>query len=169
MLDLTLPLRGFGWRRIPGAAYMLAVLAASFAAISNSFVDGTNLANIGMQSTILLLLALPMTLIIMTEGIDLSMGAVLTLASVVLAGIAVKTGSVALGLLARWRLVAAFGFANGALVAWMGLPPFVTTLGTLGIASGLALVITDAQSITGVGDNVVFFYAGSLAAFPCRC
>jgi ribose transport system permease protein len=166
MRDLSLPLRGFGWGRIPGAAYMLAVLAAIFAATSNGFVDGTNFANIGMQSTILLLLALPMTLIIMTEGIDLSMGAVLTLACVVLAAIAVKTGSVSLALAGALALGAAFGFANGALVAWLRLPPFVTTLGTLGIASGLALVITDAQSITGVGDDVVFFYAGRLAGVP---
>jgi ribose transport system permease protein len=166
MADLTLPLRGLSWRRIPGVAYMLAVLAASFAAISNGFVDGANLANVGMQSMILLLLALPMTLIMMTEGIDLSMGAVLTLASIVLAVVAVKTGSVSLALAGALGLGAAFGLANGALVAWLKLPPFVTTLGTMGIASGLALVITDAQSITGVGDNVVFFYAGTLAGFP---
>jgi ribose transport system permease protein len=165
MADLT-SLRGFGWRRIPGAAYMLAVLAACFATTGTSFVAGANLANIGMQSTILLLLALPMTLIMLTEGIDLSMGAILTLACVVLAAIAVKTGSVVLALAGALALGAAFGFANGALVAWLGLPPFVTTLGTLGIASGLALVITNAQSITGVGENVVYFYAGTLFGVP---
>ena len=119
-----------------------------------------------MQSSILLLLALPMTLIIMTEGIDLSMGAVATLACVVLAAIAVKTGSAVLALTGALALGAAFGFANGALVAWLGLPAFVATLGTLGIASGLALVITNAQSITGVGDDVVYFYAGTLAGIP---
>jgi ribose transport system permease protein len=145
---------------------MLAGLAVGFAACSNGFANGANLANIGMQSSILLLLALPMTLIILTEGIDLSMGAVLTLACVVLAAIAVETGSVALALAGALALGAAFGFANGALVAWLGLPPFVTTLGTLGIASGLALVLTNAQSITGLGDNVVFFYSGRLAGVP---
>jgi ribose transport system permease protein len=166
MPNVTLLLRGFRWSRIPGAAYMLAVLAVGFAASSNGFVNGANLANIGMQSTILLLLALPMTLIILTEGIDLSMGAVLTLACVVLAVIAVKTGSVALALAGALALGAAFGFANGALVAWLGLPAFVTTLGTLGIASGLALVMTNAQSITGLDDSVVFFYSGRLAGVP---
>ena len=145
---------------------MLVVLGAGFASSSTGFLDGANLANIGMQSTILLLLALPMTLIMLTEGIDLSMGAVLTLACVVLAAIAVKTGSVTLALAGALALGAAFGFANGALVAWLGLPPFVVTLGTLGIASGLALVTTGAQSITGVGDDVVYFYAGKLAGIP---
>ncbi|HTO44389.1 MAG TPA: ABC transporter permease [Burkholderiales bacterium] len=166
MPELALPRRASSWGRIPGAAYMLVVLGAGFASSSTGFLDGANLANIGMQSTILLLLALPMTLIMLTEGIDLSMGAVLTLACVVLAAIAVKTGSVTLALAGALALGAAFGFANGALVAWLGLPPFVVTLGTLGIASGLALVTTGAQSITGVGDDVVYFYAGKLAGIP---
>ena len=166
MPELALPRRGLSWGRIPGAAYMLVVLGTGFALSSTGFLNPANLANIGMQSTILLLLALPMTLIMLTEGIDLSMGAVLTLACVVLAAIAVKTGSVALAVGGALALGAAFGFANGALVAWLGLPPFVTTLGTLGIASGLALVTTGAQSITGVGDEVVYFYAGRLAGIP---
>jgi ribose transport system permease protein len=166
MPELALPRRGLSWGRIPGAAYMLVVLGAGFALSSTGFLDPANLANIGMQSTILLLLALPMTLIMLTEGIDLSMGAVLTLACVVLATIAVKTGSLTLALGGALALGAAFGFANGALVAWLKLPPFVTTLGTLGIASGLALVTTGAQSITGVGDDVVYFYAGRLAGIP---
>jgi len=166
MPELALPRRGLSWGRIPGAAYMLVVLGTGFALSSTGFLNPANLANIGMQSTILLLLALPMTLIMLTEGIDLSMGAVLTLACVVLAAIAVKTGSVALAVGGALALGAAFGFANGALVAWLGLPPFVTTLGTLGIASGLALVTTGAQSITGVGDDVVYFYAGRLAGVP---
>jgi len=166
MPELALPRRGWSWGRVPGAAYMLGVLGAAFAWSSTGFLDAANLANIGTQSTILLLLALPMTLIMLTEGIDLSMGAVLTLACVVLAAIAVKTGSVALAVGGALALGAAFGFANGALVAWLGLPPFVTTLGTLGIASGLALVTTGAQSITGVGDDVVYFYAGRFAGVP---
>jgi ribose transport system permease protein len=155
-----------GRARIPGAAYALLGLVALFAAGSTGFHAAANLANIGMQSTILLLLALPMTLIIMTEGIDLSMGAVLTLASVVLALVSVRTDSVALALAGALAVGAAFGLANGALVAWLGVPPFVTTLGTMGIAQGLALVLTDAQSITGVGANVVSFYAGTVAGVP---
>jgi ribose transport system permease protein len=91
---------------------------------------------------------------------------VLTLASVVLALVSVRTDSVALALAGALAVGAAFGLANGALVAWLGVPPFVTTLGTMGIAQGLALVLTDAQSITGVGANVVSFYAGTVAGVP---
>src|SRR6185369_4073312 len=75
-----------------GAAIVLLVLFALFALAGPNFLTADNLVNIGRQSTILLLLALPMTLVILTEGLDLSMGAVLTLCNVVLALVAVKTG-----------------------------------------------------------------------------
>ena len=166
MLESALQRRAHPWSRIPGVAYMLFSLATLFAVTSKGFLDSANLTNVAMQSTLLLLLALPMTLIIMTEGIDLSMGAVLTLACVVLAAVAVQTGSVVVALIAALAVGLVFGFVNGWLVAALGLPPFVATLGTMGIAQGLALVATDGQSITGVGDNVTFFYAGRIAGVP---
>ena len=160
------PSARFEWSRIPGVAYTLAALCLIFAVTSKGFLDPANLANIGMQSTILLMLALPMTLIILTEGIDLSLGAVLTVASVVLAATVVGTGSAALGLCAALALGAVFGFANGALTAWVGIPPFVVTLGTMGIAQGLALIVTDAQSIVGMPVTVTWWYGGFIAGVP---
>src|SRR4051812_35117264 len=70
-------------RTIPGATYLLVVLAAVFAIFGHAFATLPNILNIGVQSSVLLLLALPMTLVIMTEGIDLSIGAVLSLCGVV--------------------------------------------------------------------------------------
>jgi ribose transport system permease protein len=166
MTELVLERESFAWSRIPGVAYILFALAAVFALTGQGFLGGANLINIATQSTTLLLLALPMTLIIMTEGIDLSMGAVATLACVALAMVAVATGSVTLALLAGVAVGIAFGFANGALIAWLKIPPFVVTLGTLGIAQGLALVATDGQSVTGIGENVTRFYSGTVAGVP---
>ena len=71
--------------RIPGVAYLLAALVVVFSIFGSGFASLPNLFTIGVQSSILLLLALPMTLIVMTEGLDLSMGAVLGLAGVVMA------------------------------------------------------------------------------------
>ena len=79
MSDIALPSRPTLLARIPGVAWMLAAMLIAFAGLSSDFTGASNLLNIGMQSTILLMLALPMTLIIMTEGLDLSIGAVLTL------------------------------------------------------------------------------------------
>src|ERR1700704_6068487 len=132
-----------GRRALPGAAYLLAILVVVFAIFGSGFATVANGLNIGVQSTILLLLALPMTLVIMTEGLDLSMGAVLTLASIVLALTLLATQSLALG-----------------------IPPFVATLGTLGIAQGLALIVSDGQSIVGLPRFVREVYAGSLFGLP---
>ena len=65
-------------QRIPGVAIVLVLLVALFSAIAPGFLSVANLSNVLVQSTILTMLALPMTIIIMTEGLDLSMGAVLT-------------------------------------------------------------------------------------------
>jgi ribose transport system permease protein len=149
-----------------GAALMLLVLCVVFAATSSNFLAPANLRNIAVQSTTLLMLALPMTLIILTEGLDLSMGAVLTLANVVLAMVAVATGGVSLALLAALAVGLVFGIGNGVLVARLGIPPFVATLGTLGVAQGLALVVSDGQSVVGVPDSLQAFYGGSWLGVP---
>ena len=123
---------------------------AYFRADHPGFTTPANIANILSQSTILLLLALPMTLIIMTEGLDLSMGAVLTLASIVLAITVLATGSVTLAFLAALAVGLCFGLGNGVLIVAFDIPPFITTLGTLGIAQGLSLLVTDGQSVVGI-------------------
>jgi len=145
---------------------VLLVLCAGFAVASPYFATPANVANVLVQSTILLLLALPMTLIIMTEGLDLSMGAVLTLASIALAFTVIATGSATLGILAALAVGLAFGLLNGWLVAGLALPPFIATLGTLGFAQGLSLVVTDGQSVVGIPRTVQAVYSGTFAAIP---
>ncbi|MEH2469837.1 ribose transport system permease protein [Nitrobacteraceae bacterium AZCC 2161] len=153
-------------RRIPGVAVMLIVLIAGFAASSPGFLSAPNLSNVLVQSTVLLLMALPMTLIIMTEGLDLSMGAVLTLASLVVAIVTLATGSILLGLLAACAVGTMFGVVNGWLVAILGIPPFVATLGTLGMAQGLSLIVSDGQSVVGMPRAIRDIYSGTIAAIP---
>jgi ribose transport system permease protein len=152
--------------RVPGVAVALILLCVIFTAANPGFASPANIANILTQSTILLMLALPMTLIIMTEGLDLSIGAVLTLASIVLAMTAISTGSPALGFVAGIGVGLCFGLANGVLIAVFDIPPFITTLGTLGIAEGLSLVVTDGQSVVGIQRSIEHIYSGSLAGIP---
>jgi ribose transport system permease protein len=152
--------------RVPGVAAVLAVLLAGFAVSSPNFLSVGNIANILVQSTVLLLIALPMTLIIMTEGLDLSLGAVLTLASIALASVTLATGSAALGILAGLAVGLAFGTLNGSLVAFLNIPPFIVTLGTLGVAQGLSLVATDGQSIVGIPRSIQLVYSGDFLGLP---
>ena len=153
-------------RRVPGVAIMLVAMLAGFGAISPGFTSSANISNVAVQSVILLMLALPMTLIIMTEGIDLSMGAMLTLLTIVYAMVILATGSMALGFAAALGAGAAFGLVNGWLIAVAGMPPFVVTLGTLGVAQGLSLILTDGQSVVGLPRAVEFVYSGSILGIP---
>lgn len=152
--------------RIPGVAIVLGVLCVTFGVMSPGFLSPANIANILTQSTILLLLALPMTVIIMTEGLDLSMGAVLTLASIALAVTVVATGSAPLGFLAALMVGFCFGLGNGVLIAAFEIPPFITTLGTLGMAQGLSLLVTDGQSVVGIPRSIEVFYSGTFTGLP---
>ena len=153
-------------RTAPGAAYLLAVLIVVFAIFGSGFATVANGLNIGVQSSVLLLLALPMTLIIMTEGLDLSMGAVLSLAGVVMAGVLMNGRGLGTGFAAAIGVGLVFGVLNGVLVVALGLPPFVATLGTLGIAQGAALVLTGGQSVVGIGDALPALYESRPAGIP---
>src|SRR5262249_15315182 len=99
-------------RRIPGIAYLLLALVVFFAAFGSRFASLPNLLNIGTQSSILLLLALPMTLIIMPEGLDLSMGAVMGLAGVVLAILLVQGVALPAAFFAALGVGILFGIGN---------------------------------------------------------
>jgi ribose transport system permease protein len=148
--------------RAPGLVVMLALMLVGFSVASHEFATAGNALNILLQSSVLLLLALPMTFVILTEGLDLSIGAVLSLCSVALALAAVGTGSsvVALAVAVAVGLIA--GLLNGALVAYLRILPFVATLGTFGIAQSLALIVSGGQSVTGLPDSTLFFYNGSI-------
>jgi ribose transport system permease protein len=153
-------------QRIPGVAVMLVLLCVVFGLMTPGFLTVPNISNVLVQSTILLMLALPMTLIIMTEGLDLSMGAVLTLTSLIVAIVALATGSLLLGLLAALAVGIVFGTINGWLVAVVGIPPFVATLGTLGMAQGLSLIVSDGQSVVSMPAAVRGVYSGTLGGVP---
>lgn len=142
------------------ALVVFAVLAV------HGFATPRNVANLGLQAAILLMLSMPMTLVIMTEGLDLSAGAVLSLASVVLALSLASGHALALALLVSLGVGAAFGLCNGMLIALLGLPPFVVTLGTLGIAQGVSLVLTEGNAVSGLGPAAPALYASSPLGIP---
>jgi ribose transport system permease protein len=152
--------------RFPGVAYLLVGLLVLFSILDVSFASIANFLNIGIQSSTLLLLALPMTLIILSEGLDLSMGAVLGLAGVVFAMALARGWPVAAGLVPALGVGLAFGVFNGWLVVALGIPPFVSTLGSLGIAQGLALAITGGQSVAGIGGGLPRLYGATLLGVP---
>ena len=166
MREIAATLPAHPLQRIPGVAIVLGLLVVVFGAIAPGFLSPANISNVLVQSTILLMLALPMTLIIMTEGLDLSMGAVLTLTSLFVAIVSLATGSMLIGVAAAVMVGLAFGTLNGWLVSVIGIPPFVATLGTLGMAQGLSLIVSDGQSVVGIPHSVRDIYSATLLGIP---
>jgi len=91
---------------------------------------------------------------------------VLTFASIILAVTVIATDSPVLAFMAALAVGVCFGFGNGVLIAAFGIPPFITTLGTLGIAQGLSLLVTDGQSVVGIPRSIESIYSGTLAGIP---
>ncbi len=133
----------------PVAALVLA--CAFFSTQSDRFLHLQNFALILQQVMVVGTMAIGQTLIILTAGIDLSCGAIMALANVVIAKLAVTLGwNPYLAVLAGVGLAAAIGLANGLLVTKARLPSFIVTLGTLNIAFAATQIYSGAQTITGL-------------------
>jgi ribose transport system permease protein len=150
----------------PGAFYLLSILSVALALSTPNFFSTANLANVALQVAVLTIIALGMTLVILTEGIDLSLGPVLGLCGVT-AALLVTAGyplPVAIGSALVIGMI--FGAVNGTLVAVMGMPPFVVTLGTFGIAQSIATVLTKGDSVTSLPAYYRWFNDGVFAGIP---
>jgi ribose transport system permease protein len=153
-------------RPAPAIIAIAAVLALAAVLGVRGFDSARNASNLGLQASILLMIAMPMTLAVMSEGLDLSAGAVLSLCSVVLAQALAAGHELGLALIASIAVGLGFGLGNGAIIALLRLPPFVVTLGTLGIAQGIALVLTDGNAVSGIGRSASGLYAMALLGIP---
>ena len=127
-------------------AVVVSALALSFA--TDSFATSKNLYNITRNVTFVAIIALGMTMVIATGGIDLSVGSVLCLCSMVLAVVMHAGYPIEVGIATSIATALIVGAINGVLIAYIGLPPFVVTLGMLSIARSLAMVAS--------GNTVVF-------------
>jgi len=136
-----------------GPLLALLVLCVALFIATPFFLTANNLLNILDQVTILGILALGMTFVIITGGIDLSVAAVLALAMMVLGWTSHNAGwPLGLSILAAIVVGGLCGLANGLGITIAKLPPFIATLAMLSIARGLANVITDGQQIVGYPD-----------------
>ena len=149
------------WQTVAEYVIVVAIVLESifFAVYAPQFLSLPNLINIALSIAITGILAVGMTAVILTGGIDLSVGSVAALAGIVAAMVAATdaTGAVALSALAALGVGLAVGAFNGAMVAWFRVPPFVTTLAMLTICRGLAFVITDGRSISDLPPGFGLF------------
>jgi ribose transport system permease protein len=128
----------------------LIILVVVLSIMSPFFLTVNNLLNVFQQISVLSILALGSTAVIITGGIDLSVGSVLGLAGVVLGWVTVTAGlPMWLAIIAALAVAAAVGMLNGVMITGGRLPPFIATLATLSIARGLALIVSDGRPLSG--------------------
>jgi ribose transport system permease protein len=145
----------------------LVILCAVLGVLSRNFLTFDNLINVFRQSAVNALVSLGQLLVIITAGIDLSVGSILGL-SCVLAALMLKAGvPPAVAVVAALAIGAALGSVNGLLLTKLRLPhPFIPTLGMMNVARGLALVISGGFPISELPSGFRFWGAGSLLWIP---
>ncbi len=162
------------WRRRLGevvsqatALGALIVIGAVLTVLSPHFLTYVNLSELVVDAAVTAIVAVGETLVILTAGIDLSVGSVAALAGVVGAQFMVDLklpwpvavlGGVLLGALA--------GFVNGGLVSWVKLPPFIATLGMMGVARGVTFLVTGAVAVYGVPAGFAVLGLGYAGPIP---
>src|SRR6266849_3083040 len=144
-------------------AVCLACIFLSFA--TNSFATSNNIFNVARNFTFVAIIALGMTIVIITGGIDLSVGSVLCLCSMILAVVMHAGYSIEVGIAASLGTALLIGAINGVLIAYLEIPPFVVTLGMLSIARSLAMVASNNTVVFQFGpdhDKLLFLGGGAL-------
>jgi ribose transport system permease protein len=152
--------------RESGGLIVLLVTVGALTLASPEFLTGNNLANLARQVAIFGILAIGQLMVILTGGIDLSVGSILGLAGAVTAQLLVSGVPIIPAILIGVVVGGVLGVANGVLVTRFKLPPFIATLGMLGIARGIVLVITDANTIQGLPDSFQTVANGTVLGIP---
>lgn len=152
--------------RDAGTLIGLIIIMAVFAALVPGFLSERNLINILQQSSINACIALGMTLVIISGGIDLSVGPTAAISAVLTATLLVTGVPVPVALLAGLGIGAFCGLINGVLVAYVGLQPFIVTLGTLSTYRAIALIYTGGNPVLGVPQGFRSLFNGNVAGIP---
>lgn len=151
-----------------GSLLGLLLLSGALALSTDHFLTLDNLMNIARQSAINSLISVGMLLTILTAGIDLSVGSILALSTMIMGVATVNWGLPPLvSVLAGILTGTALGFTNGLLLTKLKLPhPFISTLGTKNIARGLALIITGATPISGFPGSIQYIGSSFIGPVP---
>lgn len=159
--------RRFAWPWPPEsyAALGLLALCVVLSLVSDRFLDWDNFRNIGRQISINAIIATGMTFVIITGGIDLSVGSVMALSMTVSAGSVLAGAPLPLAAAAALGTGALFGLLNGLLIARAHLPAIIVTLATMEIPRGLALLSTGGYPQTGLPESYAILGRGSIAGW----
>lgn len=146
---------------------VLLVLGTIFSLLTDTFLTIPNILNVLLQISIIAILGFGVTIIIISAGIDLSLGSVMALVGMGTAAILTSsTPSIFLAILGGLLIGGIVGFINGITVAYIHLPAFIATLAMMSIARGVALVVTNAIPIYNLPESFLFLGSGFLWGVP---
>lgn len=152
--------------RDAGVLIGLIVIFGTFAYLAPAFLTTPNVLNILQQSSINACIALGMTLVIVSGGIDLSVGPTAALTAVISASLLVAGVPVPLAIIVGLCVGMATGLFNGVLIAYAGLQPFIVTLGGLSLFRALALIYTGGNPIFGIPTEFRAIFNGATLGVP---
>lgn len=156
-------------RRLLGSGALILVIVALWVGLSVAspyFLTYNNLFNLGRQTAINGIIALGMTFVIVSGGIDLSVGSIVAIGSLFLALVLKAGAPVFLGIALTLLLSALLGLINGAVIFEGNVPPFIATMGMMIVARGIGLVISNARIITGLPLSFVNFAQAAPLGIP---
>ncbi|MEB0077686.1 ribose ABC transporter permease [Pseudomonas sp. CCI3.2] len=155
-----------GLLRTVGMLPVLILLLVGFALMSENFFTVQNLSIISQQASVNVVLAAGMTFVILTAGIDLSVGAILAASAVVAMLVSTSPQFGMLGIVAGIGFGLLLGLVNGGLIAFMRLPPFIVTLGALTAMRGLARLMADDKTVFNPDLPFAFIGNDSVLGVP---
>lgn len=146
----------------------LIILFIVISTLNDSFIEISNLKNLARQVSINALIAFGMTFVILTGGIDLSVGSILALSSALMASLIVKGMNPETAIFVAVLIGVGLGIVNGVIVSYGNVAPFIATLATMTIYRGATLVFTNGNPISGLSDDPTFiaFGQGFLCEIP---
>ncbi len=153
------------WRK-GGVLIAFTVLSGVFAVLSPRFLTIDNWLNVLLQTSTIGIVAIGMTFVIVTAGIDLSVGSTVALSGMV-AAVAMRAGSPGLiGILVALTVGGLVGLFNGFSITKLGVTPFIATLATLAMGRGLTLAVSNGQTIFSFPDSYNYLGEGEIAGIP---
>lgn len=141
-------------------------LMSIFMLMTPYFLTVSNLLNIAQQTSINAIMAVGMTFVIITAGIDLSVGSIVAFSGVVLASCLQADVPMPLAILVGLGIGSLCGSVNGLLISYGRLPPFISTLGMMSVARGAALLYSDGRPVSGFSADFRFLATGEILSIP---
>lgn len=145
---------------------ILVIMIIAAGVLSPSFFSVPNLFNVVRQISVAGIVAAGMTFVILTGGIDLSVGSIVGLSGVVGAGVLAQTGSTVIAILAALGIGILCGTINGLFIAKFEIPPFIATLGMMTLLRGCVLIYTKGSPISIKSDAYKFIGKGDFFGIP---